>query len=175
MTIKLIDLARKVRELAEKGIDGERDAAQKALERILKKSGLTIEDIEGEEKNRCYFSYRTANEENLLHQVIGSVTKESSYTVPANGNTKRVGYMMTVAERVEAELKYEIYRKLLKEEYEIFYHAFVQKNRIYHPEGTTTDISEMTPEEKAKLRRIAEMADSIKKAQIHKQLTATER
>jgi len=170
MTTKLIELARKINELAKRGIEGEREAAEIALDRLMRKHGITIEDIEGEEKTRCHFAYGSAPEKQLLMQVIASVTKIKSYFVPRNGNTKNIVMDLTAAENIEIEFKYAIYRRLLKEEYEIFYCAFVQKNKIFHPDAEAKEHVEPTPEQKAKNRRILDMAESIKKGNIHKQL-----
>ena len=46
---KYLELARKLKALADKGIDGEKYNAQKQLDKIMKKYGIRMEDLELQE------------------------------------------------------------------------------------------------------------------------------
>ena len=56
MNEKYIILAKKLKALADKGIDGERVNAQKMLDTLMRKHNLTITDIEGEKTDDYFFS-----------------------------------------------------------------------------------------------------------------------
>lgn len=51
----IIEKARKVLALVEQGVEGEAQAAKFALEALLKKHGLTIEDLKNENANAVSF------------------------------------------------------------------------------------------------------------------------
>lgn len=56
----IIEKARKVLALVEQGVEGEAQAAKFALEALLKKHGLTIEDLKNEKRERREFSIKAA-------------------------------------------------------------------------------------------------------------------
>lgn len=58
----IIEKARKVLALVEQVVEGEAQAAKFALEALLKKHGLTIEDLKNEKRERREFSIKSRNE-----------------------------------------------------------------------------------------------------------------
>ena len=52
---KNIDLAKKLKALADRGVDGEKTNAEAMLNSLMKKHNITIEEIEGEELLDFFF------------------------------------------------------------------------------------------------------------------------
>jgi len=174
---KHIELARKIKSLADKGIGGEKINAEKMLSDFLKKHKLTLSDIEGEEIKSFFF---TIDEDfyDLFVQIVKSVNREIKvYRFPKKevrqfrlkGNHE---IECTVAEYVEIEQSFDIYSKLYKDELKTFYSAFIHANNIY-PKQRQEELKSMhdlSAEEQNEWIRKITMANNIKKAHILKQL-----
>lgn len=69
----IIEKARKVLALVEQGVEGEAQAAKFALEALLKKHGLTIEDLKNEKRERREFDkkpQRNIDIQSLHYQYV---------------------------------------------------------------------------------------------------------
>lgn len=166
---KILELAKKLKALSEQGVGGEKINAQKMLAAIMKKHNLTIEDIEGEKKEFAYFKVGVL-QSMIWAQVVSSVigAKFDTYV-----SKKKRGYRIikvTAFQAVEIQFRYDFYWKLFKEELQVFKAAFIAKNNIYHPGSDKLDIDDISKEEYERLKRVQEMADSIKQGQLLKQI-----
>jgi len=174
---KYIELAKKLKALADKGIGGEKINAKKMLESLLKKHNLSIEDIEGEKEDNYFFKLK--NDENRLwNQIVYSVRNDiKCYGKFPQKDIKRLGLtgnyciQSTLSEYIEIEAKFNIYMKLYREELNIFYHAFCTANDLLVEPKSKITIDDLTPEEKKKLQRVDQMSKNIKKEQYRKQLS----
>jgi len=66
---KYIELGRKLKAIAERGIGGEKINAEKMLENLLKKHNLTIDDIEGEKTDNYFFMLKES-EHQLWYKIV---------------------------------------------------------------------------------------------------------
>lgn len=163
---KYIELAKKLKALADRGIGGEKINAEKMLNALMKKHGISMQEIEGDEIefNEIIVS---KEKQKLFHQIGYSIfgKKYHNLDIRRNGNKKYV--KCTKAQAVEYEAKLNFYWKLYKEELDIFYHAFVQRNNIFSPDS---DGQELKPEDRDRMRRVMEMASTIKQQSYSKLL-----
>ncbi len=178
MNDKYIELAKKLKALADKGVGGEKTNAEKMLNDLMKKHGIKIEDIEGEATNDYFFKVDDEFKD-LFFQIVKSVNRDiPAYRYPKNvvrqhklkGNHE---IKCTIAEYIEIEQSFDIYTKLYKEELKTFYEAFVHANRIY-PKATEEEkksIHDLSDEEREAWMKKVLMAQNIKKANIRKQLS----
>jgi len=75
----------------------------------------------------------------------------------------------TDSEFIEIEAKFDFYQKLLVEEQDIFFTAFLAANNLLaNNPNKTEEIN--TPEEIEKYKRVAALSTKIKKGQFMKQL-----
>lgn len=176
---KYIELARKLKALADKGVGGEKTNAEKMLVDLMNKHQLTLADIDGEEVKEYFFK---VDEEfnDLFYQITKSVNRD----IPVYRYTKSIvrqhilkgnhEIKCTVAEYIEIEQSFDIYCKLYKEELKTFYEAFIHANSIYPKtkEDEKKSLHELSDEEIEKWMQKVLMAQNIKKANIKKQLTA---
>ena len=58
---KYIELAKKLKALADRGIGGEKINAEKMLNALMKKHKISIEDIEGEKQEDCNLKEKQQN------------------------------------------------------------------------------------------------------------------
>lgn len=65
-------LLKKVRALAEHGVGGEAENAEKLLARMMKKYGISEEELDEETRVRHDFTYHGGEEKKILRQVVYS-------------------------------------------------------------------------------------------------------
>lgn len=173
---KHIELAKKLKALADRGIDGEKLNAERMLQALLKKHNLTIIDIEGEKTDNYFFKLK-GNERQLWYQIVKSVNADiKCYGEFPKKDIKRLemdgNYCITstLAEYIEIEAKFSIYKRLYEEELNIFYHAFCTANDLLITPKKQIDISDLDAEELKTLLRVRQMSLNIKSEQYRKQL-----
>ncbi len=128
---KIKTLISKVAELANRGVGGERESAKKKLEKLLKKYGLTLADINGDENDKQQREFRIKNREDyvtVLTQVIWDVVPD----IRIQQNTKRleVYVKLTTEQYIEVKEKFDYFWNLWVKEKEQFLMAFIIKNRL---------------------------------------------
>jgi hypothetical protein len=174
---KIIALAKKLNELAKKGIGGEKTNAEEMLTKFLKKHNLTLSDVEGEKIEHHWFKLDKRKDEQLFCQITHSVNRDIKIygEFPAK-DVKRLqmegNYFIdcTLAEFIEIDAKFNIYSKLYKEELNTFYHAFCTANDLLVRPKEQINASELNMDDFQKLVRIRKMAANIKTHQYKKQL-----
>jgi 3'-phosphoadenosine 5'-phosphosulfate sulfotransferase len=87
----IIEKLKKIKELSERGINGEAKAVKAALEKLLAKYSLTVESLSSETKTSCCFKARKDNEIAVLFMCIlkisGKSTVEKMYRLEGEKNT----------------------------------------------------------------------------------------
>lgn len=135
MNMDKAELLKKVKVLSEKGNAGEKENAQKMLEKLMKK--YNISDLELDEEKIIKYDIKWANktEEKLKAQIFYSVVgdinddkKFCSYYRAKNGCV-----YCTASEYLEFEAKCEFYIYHLKIELDRYFRAFIQKNDLFPP------------------------------------------
>jgi len=173
---KYIELAKKLKALADRGVGGEKHNADKMLNSLLKKHNLTTEDIEGEKIDHHFFNLKK-EDDRLWLQIVKSVNNQIlCYDPFPSKDVKRLhmegNYMVdcTVSEYVEIDAKNAIYQRLYKDELNIFYHAFCTANNILVKPEKSIDVCELEADELKTLLRVRQMSRNINSEQYRKQL-----
>lgn len=123
---------RKLLALAERGEGGEKDNAQRMLEKMLARHGLTIEDLVNDCREIRWFSMTNSYDRQLAAQIMSKICNCSSaglYT--SKSRPKKIGVEVSPAEAIEFELHYDTLRKALVEHFDVAFSAFVQANRLF--------------------------------------------
>lgn len=123
---------RKLLNLAERGVGGEKDNAQRMLEKLLARHGLSMDDLAEERRAIRWFPAINRFDRQLAAQImakIGNTDSPGIYT--SKKRPKQVGVETTPAEAVEFELHYETLRKALAQHFDDAFSAFVQANRLF--------------------------------------------
>ena len=128
-------LLKKIRALAERGVGGEADNAEEILRRLMKKYGVSEEELDEEERRRHDFEFHGKEQEKLLRQVVYKVTGGYAYNLVYRASGRKVktrlGADCTAAEKVEIEFLFDFYTRLWERERDAFLSAFIQKHRIF--------------------------------------------
>lgn len=150
---------RKIHALAESGVEGERASAQRLLGQLCAKHGVTVESLTGDERAWHRFAYRDDLDRALLIQVVIYVcgTNQVKNANPRN-RAKALFFMLTVAESIDVREAFEHYRKAWREHADEAMAAFVHANKLWVKGEGGESADELSPEMRAKIRRIAGMA-----------------
>jgi len=172
---KVIELAKKLKALADKGIGGEKTNAETLLKKFLKKHNLSIDDIENKtEYSHYYFKAKGINA-HLLNQIAKRVRYDMRvfdvYKFAWKNKGGNIGIECTVAEYIEVEAMYELYKPLYASELKIFYKAFLMANDLLARPPETKKASDLTKEELKEYLRQSAMASNIDSKTFRKQLT----
>lgn len=177
---KVLELAKKLKALAEKGIGGEKVNAQTMLDALLERHHISLDAIEEDQICDYYFDLGLFYPNNI--QFLAQVVRHVSHHIKMWGPipkkvTKRLmlpgnyGVTCSPSEYIEITAKLDFYRRLFGEEVDVFFAAFVKANNIYssEPAGKTSDL---TPEEYLKWQRAEDLAAKIKSETFRKQITS---
>lgn len=169
MVNKTLELAKKLKALAEHGIGGEKENAAFQLKRFMLKHNLSIKDIENEEIISKV--YTVGKHVRLMKQIISSVSNTAILYGYKTVKTKVI-LDATLAEHIEAEAKFNLYKKEYerqqKEYEETFFRAFVQKNALYSNEKS--EPTEYNQEELKQAKKVLALSKELDDVNYLKQI-----
>lgn len=184
----IIERLLKIKALAEQGEGGERSAAERLLNSLMKQYNISPEDLDSDVVgfHLAYIGDQRFDWK-LFSQIAHKLHKGRPGEVkfadirkapkahkkawaraglgPGNSN---IGLHCTRAEFVEVMSTFEIYREDMHRQEETFFYAYLDKNNLLiEPSG---DQPELTKEEIKKLKAAALMAEGIERKDIYKQI-----
>ncbi len=184
----IIERLLKIKALAERGVGGERSAAERLLNSLMKQYDISPEDL-GSDMVEFHLAYigEQSIDWKLFSQIAhklhegrpGKVKLADLRNAPARHKrvwaeaglgpkNSNIGLHCTKAEFVEVMSTFEIYRDDIHRQEEAFYYAYLDKNNLLMaPDG---DQPELTEEEIEKLKAAALMSIGIKKKDVYKQI-----
>jgi hypothetical protein len=126
-----IERLNKIKELADRGIDGEAAAAHEKLQQGLKRLGLTLADLKNIERTEQQIGYDNELEKRLISQIAASMGLQP-YTRTRRGRMlKKVCVSCTPTELAELRLRLEFYLITFRKECEDLIVAYVFKHNIF--------------------------------------------
>jgi hypothetical protein len=166
----LRDRVAKLLALAERGVGGEAENARVALDAVLQRNGMVLEDIMDERRTRDGFAWKGEFEKKLLTQIMVTVcgVGVTLFTRKDLHNTLLAD--VTKGEGVEIELLFSAHRKQLKKEMELLFTAYVHKQQLFPRDGKTHDNSTATPEDLERIKRVALMMMGLQTVTVRRQL-----
>lgn len=168
------NLLRKVRALAERGVGGEKDAAAALLERLMQKYGITEDDLVDDLAEDAEFRFKDWIEDRLLHQVIFAVMGDVQIYKYRNSRRKVVIVKCTPAERLEIETAFHFFNAHLKEDFLLFYAAFINKNNIFPAAGKAKEKAPAPERPRAELFKMAQIMEGLDRHTLHKMIEGGE-
>lgn len=112
MQNEIKDKIAKVLELANRGIEGEKDAAKKALDRLMKKYGLSDEDLSRIKLKNYFFSYKTNIDMMLFQQLVSYFFREKHFSGDRRTYPKKeIRLEMEYLDWVTLDSSYEYFRR----------------------------------------------------------------
>lgn len=162
------ELIKKIKALADRGVGGEKENAQKLLKSLMLKYNISEEELDEEVIKEFYITvpkfYRSMD---LIYQVLYSVVGENCRNMLWRRGRKRF-LKCTTAEFLEFEAKFKFYFYHYKKEIDRYYSAFIQANEIFPSleKANRSSKSELTEEDKKMLK----LASSLEKHDYRLQL-----
>lgn len=110
---------------------GEKDNARRLRDNLLRKAGLTLEDINPPAEMKTYWiRYENSFEKRLASQILARIRDNQVTSWHSRRYPHHIGMEMTADEYEAVKVKYAALRKALAEEMELCYSAFVQANSL---------------------------------------------
>ena len=155
---RLLEKLGKVKALADRGEGGEKESAERTLAALMKRYGITEEDLEDTKATIHWIRYKTDWERRLLGQLaymhLGTGHSFGCMGQYTGRSRKKVGIKCTAAQYIEIEADFAFYNEAMKEEMELFYSAFLQKNRLFPPPELAAEPTEAEKEEWEDMERM---------------------
>ena len=162
---------KKIKELAERGVGGEKETAMRLYRELMEKYDIEEAEVLEDRVEVHWFSYSTDLEERLLIRIFYKVTGSAAYHhyIGNYSRRKKRGCECTEIEAVEIKLLFDFYKQCMKEELDIFMIAFLNGNNLY-PDKTARlykeqdgEGPELTDEERRRIKKASFMAMSMDK------------
>ena len=140
-------LLKKIKALAERGVDGERENAEALLARLMEKYGVSEEELSEDIRKRHDFEFHGKEQKKLLRQIVFKVTGGYAYELYYTASGRKVKTLLaadcTPAEKVEIEFLFDFYIRLWDRERDAFLAAFIQKHKLFsmREDAPTQEIS----------------------------------
>lgn len=153
-----IERLKKLRELALRGVGGEREAAIKLLAKLEKKYGLSSEELDEETEREFEFSFHGEFEKSLIAQIAYKVTDRMGaaqslyYTRSGRKCRTCCAVTCTEAQKLEIEFLFDFYKALWKKEVDFLLQAFIQKHKLFGKLKDGEKGEELTIEEMLKMQ-----------------------
>ncbi len=174
MEAKLKEKLLKLYELVKRGIDGEKVNAELMLNKLLKKHGLTIDNIDTEELKDFYYKYTTKISAKIIRQIIYRVTNRSRiWTV---SSYKEIGTEASDYEHIqileEIDFHLENFNKEKQQFLNDFTQAYIQKHRLFGEptEEHLKNTKPLTLEEKQAIWRMSAIKETLSNKTYTKKL-----
>ena len=97
------ELLQKIKALADRGVEGERESAQAILSRLMEQYGISEAELEEDRRETAWFAYSQEIERRLLAQIIYMVTGASSYGCVGTYTGRKRKKLGAEIERVNAD------------------------------------------------------------------------
>lgn len=170
MNDELVSKLKKIQALAERGVGGEKESAQKKLKKLLKDNNMTEADLNEEKQNYYLFSYSGAPyRKRLLGQILYKVLgHKSNFKMYHSYHTRnKFGIYCTPAQKLEIDLDYEFYSSIFETEVDLLLSAFIQKQDLFPEDAphTTVKLEEMNPQEREEFIKQRAYEGTISKRQ----------
>ena len=181
---QIIDRIMKVKALADRGTDGEREAADRLLKELMEKYHITEADLGGDKKemhiihtgekmfNHLFIQIyrRLFGRERPVYDISTMPKKDKKMLYDAGYGDKDADTAVecTASEFLEASTLFSIYKEDYERQFKIFRYAYYDRNDLLLE--CTDDDSELTEEEIKRYRMAALMSMGIEKKQIHKMI-----
>lgn len=130
------ELIKKLQALAERGVGGEKEGAQKKLAQLMEKYNINETDLSDDQLREHKWKYHTEFQKRLLYQVmykiIGKDFLDKAYRYINGKGSKSIFCMKcTDSEATQISVEYDFYCQTWQEEQDFFFNCFIQKHKIF--------------------------------------------
>jgi len=179
---KVIKLAKKLKALAEQGVGGEKENAIDRLGYVMQKYNISEADIMENERKSFVFDLLRKIDYSFIAQVLSSVIgsrKEYGCDIWEFRRSRKKLHVTYRIDNIEPDkfsefiIKVEMFWKHYQKELEIFYDAFIQKNKLYclrSDNDVPKESEPLSPEDMQRLFKTMQMMEGIEAITTQKQI-----
>lgn len=168
----------KMKALAERGLGGEREVAERMIHELAAKYNLSLDAIGNLTERRFEIKFTEIWQRKLFGQLMGLMRVEKYGSRDADklslfyykGSSKECFTECTEMEWLELTARYSVLCADYKRQLASFYTAFLMANDLLMPYNPNTP--DMTPDEEKKWTDAVNLSRGITRSKLHKQLTA---
>lgn len=166
----------KMQALAEKGYQGEADAAKRMIEILCRKHGVSIEDILSEQVKTQRFEFEIGKGKiykTLFTHCYGKVTnkREMSYY---RRSLSKIALDLTPMQYAELSNLFEWhkanFKKDLEQTIDMMVDAYINKHDLFSSDNSGDTDKELPPEDIKKIKAMFAMMEQLSDNTYHKQL-----
>ena len=162
----------KLLELARRGVGGEAENAQRMLDVMMAKHGITIADIDGDEVKPYLISYKPCKiTERLLTQIVATVIGKDFRIYKHPRQRYKIMIKATAAQQVEVDMMYEAHLRNFNKELEAFFSAYVHRHELFPADAEKSD--DKSNRDKEDIDKVASYFRNMNRITIRKQLRGT--
>ena len=169
------ELLKKVQVLANSGVAGERENAQKMLEKLMKKYNISEIELSTEKINQYEVKWSNNNERDLkiqiFYSIVGDIDDNKGFYRRYKNKNSYV--KCTSSEFLEFEAKCSFYGHWLKIELKRYYRAFINRNNIFPPAHLLKQNNDKSDELTEEDIKMLKLASNIDKHNFVKQIEGT--
>lgn len=160
--------------LARRGEGGEKENAQRFLERMLKQHGMTMADLDDAQAPKEWrgFSCKTKLEKTLLLQIVVTVLNVRRVFSRTYGKGKKIHYELTKAQYLDVSMQFAVYSRELQKSIDNLLLAFIHKNQITGPMAEDDGEEKQSTLSKEDIEAIRAMMTGMKRVPVHKAIEA---
>lgn len=171
MSDKILELAKKLQALSERGEGGEKLNAQAKLDELLKKHNITIDELNGEKITQFEFT-SPLKHQRLMHQVMVMIVGPKYQIFGFKNSKTEFVTNCTHSQFIEFDMTFSFYSKQYEKDLDLFYKAFVQRNRIFdRTPDSGRSWMDLTPDEIAEQRKVQQMSKGLDQHNLKRQIT----
>jgi hypothetical protein len=171
---KIIELAKKLKALSDRGEGGERFNAEVKLKQLMEKYNISFEDIEDDTILMREFNYKRGQEQILIQSIRSVVGRKPKILNYKKGYGKQTTFLVecTQYQFIEAQAVFNFYWPRNQADLDAFRLAFIYKNNLFSPDAES-ESKPPTDEEYEKIQKVIKMMDVLDKNHFRKQLNGS--
>ena len=172
---KVLDKAKKLHTLVERGEMGEAKAAKRDLENLCDAWGIDVAQLFDEKKHSREFRlpYNDPFARDILFQCYCKVTNQDTIDYSHNQYKNKIWFELTDAQYIDLNQVFAFYLKQWKKERRQLMKdmlvAFINKHNLFSANKKASD-EPMTPEKWKKIMRMQQLMSQLEDVSYHKQL-----
>ena len=163
---KIIELAKKLKALTERGEGGEKINAHRMLRDLMNKHDISLDQIEEVSREKRQFTFK-ANQQKLFTQIAAMVMGRAVEFWRIKGKRNVLLIECTVAEFLEIQAAFDFFWEAYERELKVFDKAFIYRNNLLPKDVIVTD----EPMDQEELGKLTSMMRGIDRRIMQKRLS----
>lgn len=156
-----IELAKKLKALADRGEGGEKFNADAKLKELMKKHGITEEQLLETTRSIKIFPVQRKHEKIFIQMVASIIGSKRVYNSRRSRKAPIYYIELTTSEELEIRAQFDFWSRVYDEEMSIFVEAFIQRHQLVPHDTKSDSTKDMTAQERKRMRKMFDMAQAI--------------